>query len=161
MIKKRRGFTLVELLIVMAVIAILIGIAIPAFRGMQQEARKTKAEGDVRVLKIAVESYYKNNGKYPFPNATACKTFNISWENLLTGATPKILEAVLNDPFSSGASSQYSYALSSDTQTSANYYVILSVGMDATRDITGINNTSGSPEGSVDDDIYETNGIRQ
>ncbi|MFA4858719.1 MAG: prepilin-type N-terminal cleavage/methylation domain-containing protein, partial [Candidatus Margulisiibacteriota bacterium] len=45
----KKGFTLVELLIVMAVIAILIGIAIPSFRGMQQEAWKTQCEGDVRV----------------------------------------------------------------------------------------------------------------
>ena len=62
---RRKGFTLIELLIVMAVIAILIAIAIPSFRGMQNEARKTKAQGDLRPIKIAVESYYKNNGVYP------------------------------------------------------------------------------------------------
>ena len=64
--KRSKAFTLIELLIVMAVIAILIAIAIPSFRGMQTEARQTKAQGDTRVLKIAVESYYKNHtNTYP------------------------------------------------------------------------------------------------
>ena len=58
----KRGFTIIELLIVMAVIAILVGIAIPSFRGMQTEGWRTRAEKDVVTLKIAVETYYKNNG---------------------------------------------------------------------------------------------------
>jgi prepilin-type N-terminal cleavage/methylation domain-containing protein len=52
----RKGFTLIELLIVMAVIAVLIGIAIPSFRGMQSQAKTAKAQGDMRVLKLAVEA---------------------------------------------------------------------------------------------------------
>ena len=111
----KKGFTLVELLIVMAVIAILIGIAIPSFRGMQQEAWRTQAEGDVRVLKIAAESYYKNNGSYP--------VIGLTWQTTLTGATPAIIEAVLNDPFAATGTS-YVYALSDNGR----YYVINSVG---------------------------------
>ena len=58
----------------MAVIAILIAIAIPTFRGMQNESRQTKASGDVRVLKIAVESYYKNhNNTYPTATTLALR----------------------------------------------------------------------------------------
>lgn len=115
----RKGFTLVELLIVMAVIAILIGIAIPSFRGMQQEANKTKAEGDVRVIKIAVESYYKNNGVYP---AVA------NYQTTLLAASPKILETNLYDPFGATSTTTYTYALSTDTPTTAKYYVIYSIG---------------------------------
>lgn len=118
---KKRGFTLVELLIVMAVIAILIGIAIPSFRGMQAEANRTKAEGDVRVIKIAIESYYKNNGTYP---AVA------SYQTTLLGASPKILEGNLYDPFGATTTTTYSYALGTGSTgpSDAKYYIIYSVG---------------------------------
>jgi prepilin-type N-terminal cleavage/methylation domain-containing protein len=117
--KKSKGFTLIELLIVMAVIAILIAIAIPSFRGMQQEARKTKAQGDLRVLKIAIESYYKNNGNvYPPTGA--------SWEALLAGntVTPNIINSPLYDAFNPTANTDYGYAVS----PSRTYYVVWSVG---------------------------------
>lgn len=118
--KKSKGFTLIELLIVMAVIAILIAIAIPSFRGMQNEARKTKAQGDVRVLKIAIESYYKNhNNLYP---AVA------NYQTTLLGASPRILEANLYDPFVAGGATAYVYALSGSGPSDSDYYIIYSVG---------------------------------
>lgn len=115
----KKGFTLIELLIVMAVIAILIAIAIPSFRGRQDEARKTKAQGDVRVVKIAVESYYKNHGTYPVET---------NYQTTLLGATPRILEANLYDPFGATSTTMYVYSLSTDDPSTAKYYVIYSVG---------------------------------
>jgi prepilin-type N-terminal cleavage/methylation domain-containing protein len=118
--KHSKGFTLIELLIVMAVIAILIAIAIPSFRGMQDEARKTKAQGDVRVLKIAIESYYKNHANlYP-----AVATYQAT----LQAASPQILTATLNDPFVAGGATPYVYALSNTTPANSSYYIIYSVG---------------------------------
>jgi len=55
---KKRGFTIIELLIVMAVIAILVGIAVPSFRAIQNQAWTAKAQGDIKVIKMACESYY-------------------------------------------------------------------------------------------------------
>ncbi|UCD15446.1 MAG: prepilin-type N-terminal cleavage/methylation domain-containing protein, partial [Candidatus Omnitrophota bacterium] len=58
--KKRKvlmGFTLIELLIVIAVISILLSIALPRFRGMQEEGNIAKAKGELRTLQTAVESY--------------------------------------------------------------------------------------------------------
>jgi prepilin-type N-terminal cleavage/methylation domain-containing protein len=139
----KKGFTLVELLIVMAVIAILIGIAIPSFRGMQQEAWRTQAQGDVRVLKIAVESYYKNQGAYPATGDT--------WQDTLIAATPAIIEKALTDPFSSTSAS---YVYKTDSDTSARYYVIYSVGPSGT-DSLSIAST-GTLTGTGE--IYATNG---
>lgn len=139
---KRKGFTIIELLIVMAVIAILVGIAIPSFRGMQIEAWKTKAEGDVRVLKIALESHYKNTGAFPA---------EANYQTTLMGATPRVLEKSLKDPFKT--TDDYVYKLS----TNGSYYVVFSIGPNATATITGMSD-AGSIEGSAGDDIYETNG---
>jgi type II secretory pathway pseudopilin PulG len=105
----------------MAVIAILISMAIPSFRGMQQEARKTKASGDLRVLKMAIESYYKNNGWVYPPTGT-------TWETLLTttAVVPNIINTVIYDQFNPTANTQYGYNLSGGTN--GQYYVIYSVG---------------------------------
>jgi len=118
--RKSKGFTLIELLIVMAVIAILIAIAIPSFRGMQNEARKTKAQGDLRVLKVAVESYYKNNANQ-YPAET-------NYQTTLLGASPRILESSLYDPFGATTSTVYIYDLSTGDPTTAHYYIMYSVG---------------------------------
>ncbi len=118
--KMNKGFTLIELLIVMAIIAILISISIPSFRGMQVEARKTKAQGDLTTLQIAVESYYKDyNNQYP---AVA------NYQTTLTGAMPPILSSLTYDPFGATNATQYVYALSTNDPTTATYYVLYSVG---------------------------------
>src|SRR3989344_3550165 len=63
--KKSRGFTIIELLIVMAVIAILVGIAVPSFRAIQTQGWQAKAAGETKVLKIALEGYYIKNNAFP------------------------------------------------------------------------------------------------
>ncbi|MFC1540526.1 type II secretion system protein [Candidatus Margulisiibacteriota bacterium] len=138
---KRKGFTIIELLIVMAVIAVLIGIAIPSFRGMQIEAWKTKAEGDTRVLKIALESYYKSNGAFPAETG---------YQTTLLGATPRVLESGLTDPFKT--SDPYAYALSTNTS----YYVVYSVGVGGSGVMT-VSDT-GVATASAGTPIYATNG---
>ncbi len=143
----RRGFTLVELLIVIMVIAILIGIALPRFRGMQDEASMTKAAAELRTLQTAVESWYIHRNPHAYPAIGA------TWENNLVLATtrPQIISAVLLDPFN--GSSQYQYVLSPNSL----YYVIFSLGPDRAADITGIDN-AGVISGGPDDDIYISNG---
>jgi len=143
---RRKAFTLIELLIVMAVIAILIAIAIPSFRGMQNEARKTKAQGDVRVVKIAVESYYKNNGQYPA---------EANYQTTLLNASPRILEAPLYDPFGATSTTAYMYDLSTGDPATARYYVIYSVGP-ASNGTAAVDN-NGTVTTS-NDAIWESNG---
>ncbi len=149
---KRKGFTLIELLIVMAVIAILIAIAIPSFRGMQQEARRSKAEGDVRVIKIAIESYYKNHNEYPA---------EASYQTTLLSASPKILESNLYDPFGATSTTQYVYKLGdgSTGPSDAHYYVVYSVGVDGVDGNVEVNNTTGTITYDAGaDDIWASNG---
>jgi len=145
--RKSKGFTLIELLIVMAVIAILIAIAIPSFRGMQNEARKTKAQGDLRVLKVAVESYYKNNNNV-YPVETAYQT-------VLLAASPRILETNLYDPFGATSTTTYVYDTSTGVQATAQYYILYSVGAAATG--TAAVDNSGTVTSSLGA-IWESNG---
>ena len=145
--RKSKGFTLIELLIVMAVIAILIAIAIPSFRGMQNEARKTKAQGDLRVLKVAIESYYKNNANV-YPDETGYQT-------TLLSASPRILETNLYDPFGATATTDYVYDTDTGVVATAKYYILYSVGAATTG--TATVNTGGTVTAS-NDAIWESNG---
>ncbi len=59
------GFTLVELLIVIAIIAILIGLLFPAFKGVQDQAKRTQAKNDLTQIVTAVNAFYTEYGRYP------------------------------------------------------------------------------------------------
>lgn len=62
---KQQGFTIVELLIVIVVIGILAALVITTFTGIQQRARNTERETDIKAIHGQVEAYYAQNGRYP------------------------------------------------------------------------------------------------
>lgn len=61
----RSAFTLVELLIVVAIIAILAAIATPNFLEAQTRSKYSRAKADMRTLSLAFEAYCVDNNKYP------------------------------------------------------------------------------------------------
>ena len=61
----RSGFTLAELLVVITVIALLIGLLFPAFRGVQDQAKRTQAKNDLTQIVTAVNAFYTEYGRYP------------------------------------------------------------------------------------------------
>ena len=63
--KQTRGFTIVELLIVIVVIAILAAISIVAYNGIQKRARDAQRLSDITQIDKALKSYYAVNGTYP------------------------------------------------------------------------------------------------
>jgi prepilin-type N-terminal cleavage/methylation domain-containing protein len=63
--KNSKGFTIVELLIVIVVIAILAALVLNSFRGVQERARDTKRRTDVNAQASQLEVYYTDNGGYP------------------------------------------------------------------------------------------------
>ena len=142
---KKQGFTLIELLVVISVISILVGIAIPRFRGMQDEANQSKAEAELRVLQTAIESHYMN----ATPNAYPATSTTVVASDL-DDDTPLIIGEALVDPFE-GGTTEYNYILNDP------YYVIFSTGPDSAADITGIS-AAGVLAGTNDDDIYASNG---
>jgi type II secretion system protein G len=63
----RKAFTLIELLIVVAIIAILAAIAVPNFLEANVRAKVSRAKSDLRTLRVALESYQVDHNHYPEP----------------------------------------------------------------------------------------------
>jgi prepilin-type N-terminal cleavage/methylation domain-containing protein len=82
----QRGFTLVELMVVIAIIGVLMAIAIPIYSNMQARARTAKVQSDLRGLYSALVAFGAHCGDVP-----ASGSFPVSW----TGGN-------LQCPFNSG-----------------------------------------------------------
>ena len=65
-----RGFTIVELLIVVVVIAILAAITIVSYNGIQNRAHDTTVQSDLRNYGIKINNYYSEFNSYPAANAS-------------------------------------------------------------------------------------------
>src|SRR4051794_10701013 len=62
-IHKHRGFTLVEIMIVVAVIALLAAIAVPSFMRARKRSQATSTKNDLRLIDAAIAQYAIENNK--------------------------------------------------------------------------------------------------
>jgi type IV pilus assembly protein PilA len=64
-LRSKKGFTLIELMIVVAIIGILAAIAIPNFMKFQCKSKQSEAKQNLGAIYVAMGSYYSNNDAYP------------------------------------------------------------------------------------------------
>ena len=86
-----RGFTLIELIIVVAIIGILAVIAIPQFKTAPQKAREAVLKSDLHTLREAIDQYFADKARYP--------------ESLEALVEAGYLREVPKDPFTNSTSS--------------------------------------------------------
>lgn len=63
--KRHDGFTLIELMVVVAVLAILAAAIIPRFAGKAEKAKRARAKADVTILMTVLEAFYSDVDRYP------------------------------------------------------------------------------------------------
>ena len=102
---RKKGFSLIELLTVVAIIGILAAVGIVAYTGYVSKARKGSAENAMMQIALAQAEYYSNIGQY-FATTSSCgKDTSQSIENILFNGEDIITEesgyqmcVVIEDP---------------------------------------------------------------
>jgi general secretion pathway protein G len=88
-IGKRYGFSLIELMVVMAIIAALVAIALPRYQSSVDNARLTALKTSLRVMRESIDRFYEDKGKFP--------------ESLQELADARYLKSVPIDPLTDSA----------------------------------------------------------
>ena len=125
----KKGITLIELLIVIAIIGILAVIAVPAYIGQQRNATRTEAYSNLQNLRLLEEQYYAENGCYYMTGATpACTNATISGVANIQGFLPG---------FRPGSSLMFDYSITTNSLGTgggtASCFVAIADGRNGTR----------------------------
>lgn len=113
----QRGFTLIELMVVVAVIGILTAIAIPLYTNMQLRARVAKAQADARALVSAISIYSAHMHSLP-PDLSALNAAAVNGEGESAGpfmaSTPNPPAGWTTYGYSSTAAGVYAVSTTGD-----------------------------------------------
>lgn len=125
--KSKSGFTIIELLIVIVVIAILAAITVVAYNGIQQRARDSKVITAVNAYVKILKMYKADHGNYPYPPDVAACLGNSSDHPAVSGFTQGVCykydtgEVAVNTTFNSELSKYASGSLPSGETARVDY----------------------------------------
>lgn len=97
----RRGFTLIELMIVVAIIVILSAVAIPYYTRLQAHAGKARVVSDFRTIRDSLEQYHSDWGVYPITGEKAEPFgWNVDYVHITSAIAKELTgdSATLNTP---------------------------------------------------------------
>ncbi len=99
---KQQGFTLIELMIVVAIIGILAAIAIPQYKNYVINAKLSAAASSVASIETAMANDYQTNGAFPDTNQLSTEGTNMPLVNngtvTVTGGTTGVINYAFNIP---------------------------------------------------------------
>lgn len=130
-LKNQNGFTLVELLIVIAIIGILSTLLTANFIGVRQRSRDSQRKADLRQMQSALELYRADSGSYPsaVPNCPAGTPTSLMTQDCSTSI---YMQKVPKDP----TGTSYTYSSNGTTYT---IIACLENGNDSEKDTTNAN----------------------
>jgi general secretion pathway protein G len=108
MISSEKGFTLVEVMIVVIILAILGGIAMVSFGGLDAQAKNARAQADMRVIATALKGFRSETGVWP----TAIQGLAVL-SNTVAPYTA-LIDSIPDDPWAA-AGTKYTYTIPSAT----------------------------------------------
>lgn len=99
--RRKRGFTLVEMLVVIAVISVLVGITVVALKGVLASARSKRCESMKVVLAQGISTYYAQEGEWPDVIEQALKKQNANEKSIeiTNGDADKLFRQVVGKAF--------------------------------------------------------------
>jgi prepilin-type N-terminal cleavage/methylation domain-containing protein len=90
------GFTLVELLVVIAIIAMLIALLLPAVQAAREAARRSMCSNHFKQYGLALHNYHDVHNSFPCGN---CNFYNYNWAGDIVGTNPEVGATVFLYPF--------------------------------------------------------------
>ncbi len=95
---KKKGFTVIEMMMVIAVLSLLSSIVLISLRKAEDKAIEAVAKANVHHMKKALEMFYITNGYYPYPDSGE-ETSEGGWSEVLTfKLTPEHIPKLPTDP---------------------------------------------------------------
>ena len=134
-----RGFTLIELMIVVAIIAILAGILIPNFVNARSQAQTAACESNLRAIATALELYYADNQVYPTASGAAVQP------TLLTSNGIAYLNNTPKDPAAQSSTATYTLTTVQAGGGGAPSYTIFCPGVHAASTLAKLPLLTGAP----------------